>query len=149
MTIHRQLPSLLLVAIVLVPVLASTVTEEDFEAKTTLNLLNRCWVVICPPSRASFKSRLFGYSIGGVFAVEARFCEHLSFSSANAFCLTSLNVNCAWHDSKAPTRPSSSTSGRSEAQLFSFWKKHCSFVRATCHYLAELNPATLNVWTDH
>lgn len=43
-TLHRKLLGLLFVATWLVPAIAGPVTDEDFEVKTTRNLLNLCTV---------------------------------------------------------------------------------------------------------
>ena len=61
---QRQVMWLFLVAIVLVPALVGAVTEADFEAKTTQNLLNLCTV---PPDDSRYREALhfcYGYLVG-------------------------------------------------------------------------------------
>jgi hypothetical protein len=61
---QRQVMWLFLVAIVLMPALVGAVTEADFEAKTTQNLLNLC---TAPPNDPRYREAIHfchGYLIG-------------------------------------------------------------------------------------
>jgi len=64
MTMQRQVMWLFLFATLLVPALVSAVTEADFEAKTTQNLLNLC---TAPPSEPRYREAIHfchGYLVG-------------------------------------------------------------------------------------
>ncbi len=54
---QRQVMWMLLIAMVLVPALSGAVTEADFEAKTTQNLLNLC--TASPMIRATTRPFIF------------------------------------------------------------------------------------------
>ena len=61
---QRQVLWLFLVATVLVPALVGAVTEADFEAKTTQNLLNLCTT---PPNDPRYREAIhfcYGYLVG-------------------------------------------------------------------------------------
>ncbi len=60
----RKLPRLLLVIIFLVPGLAGAVTKEDFEAKTTRNLVNLCTVSADDPLHREAIHFCEGYLVG-------------------------------------------------------------------------------------
>jgi len=61
---NQKLARLLLVAAVLIPGYAGAVTEEDFKAKTTRNLLNLCTASANDPQHKEAIHFCHGYLVG-------------------------------------------------------------------------------------
>jgi len=64
LTMNRKLASLLIALTLMVPSLAGAVTAEDFEVKTTRNLLNLCTAPAESPYYASAVHFCHGYLVG-------------------------------------------------------------------------------------
>jgi hypothetical protein len=67
----RTLVSLLLVAAFILPGLAGAVSEEDFKAKTTRNLMNLCTAPADDPLRDEAIHFCYGYLVGAYHYYEA------------------------------------------------------------------------------
>ena len=68
----RKLVNLLLFACMLVPVIASAVTEEDFKVKTTKNLINLCTASTDDPQYKEAIHFCHGYLVGAFYYYAAQ-----------------------------------------------------------------------------
>lgn len=80
----RTLISLLLVAAFILPGLAGAVSEEDFKAKTTRNLMNLCTATADDPLRNEALHFCYGYLVGAYHYYEA---ENSGTEGARLVCI--------------------------------------------------------------